>query len=258
MKPAKWLALLSVLLLLAGCDLRNRQSSENFIPAGTAAAPRETVAPAADPTENQPVTVPGQTVKTVWSVRGTYKNTYPPIDYSYELPFIDLGGSYAAGCNREIDNRFGIPARESVQKMERFEAPDVKTIRFWTYTKGEVLTLWVERTDPDGAVSHGVYSVLEQNGEKPTAADFCSAAGIAEEELLPRLKAIVEQKVAEKCGAQWDPDDVACRTVLTRTLMQLTDPNALRLYLDQSGGLVALVEICDLTNAAVIEEIPIR
>ena len=258
MKPLKCLlALLALVLLLPGCDLRNRQSSERFIPTGPAESAPETEGRAAEPTKAPPANPGGEKVKTVWSARGTYERTNPAISYSYEIPFIDLPGGQAAGCNLEIDNRFGVPAREAVKAMERFEAPDVKSISYHTYVRGDVLTLWVVRVDVDGASSHGVYSVLAETGAAPAPADFCRAAGISTEELLPRVREAAEQAVRERCGESWDEDDVACRTAMTKTLAQFADPADLRLYLAERGGLVALAPVYDRAGTAAVEELPV-
>lgn len=248
---------LGLCLLLAGCDLRNRQSSENFVP-GQTGLPAQTEAPVTDSVGGEsPVQTGNNPVKTALSAKGEADFVYPALAWSYELPWIDLPDRYAMECSQEIDLRFGAPIREAMADLEQYKLPVVQKVAYQAYSVKGILTLRIERTNTDGTSARAIYSVMEQTGARVTTSDFCEAAGIPQKELLSRLNQAVEEKLLELCQGRWTREDTPFRTALTLTLSRLAEVDRLNLYLSPEGRLIAVVEVFDPAGGSTTEEIPI-
>ena len=235
-------ALILALLLLAGlsaCELRNRQSSEDFIPSGTAAsAPRWTNAGSApDPAIPQERSV----VKTVLSYEGEIPGSYPARGYSYSLPMIDLGGGEAMACNQEIEERFGSLIRQSMEAMERWQDPILERLSYTSYTLEGILNLRIDRQDLDGGAQQVWYAVDAASGEAVTVERLFAAAGI-EGEPQKTVEAAAEAAFRARYGDPAAPD-AAWTTALTKTQAELLPLTANRMHLTEEGGLVVAVEL---------------
>ena len=154
--------LLVLLLVLTACDLRNRQSSEDFIPTGTMS---QNVGWNAGGELDTREPMERSTVKTVQFWQGEIPLTEPVRSYSYQLPFIDLDGAQAAGCNQEIEERFGLLITQSLEAMERFEDPILERLSYSSFVKSGILTLRVDWVEFDGMTSTAWYTVNAQTGE---------------------------------------------------------------------------------------------
>ena len=247
---------LLICLLLSACDLRNRQSSEDFVPEGEYT---DAGIPEANPGSNLPLPVQGETecVKIVLSESGEYIYTNPAISYSYELPFIDLSGSHAVGCNQEIEAGFGKAIRESLSRMEERQEPIVETVRCSSYIFGSVLTLRIERVDVDGSRSEAIYSLDRATGEKVTTEAFCAAAGLDRSQLKARLELAVEERL-RVLAPSTDPEDPDFVRALAQTKSLLGDPDKLDYYLDSNGKLVCIAEIFTPGGGDGMEELHIN
>lgn len=247
---------LLICLLLSACDLRNRQSSEDFVPEG---GDTGTALPDADPGSDLPLPIQGGTecVKIVLSESGEYIYSNPAIEYSYELPFIDLSGSHAVGCNQEIEAGFGEAIRESLALMEGRQAPIVETVRCDSYIFGTVLTLRIERVDVDGSRSEAIYSLDRSTGEKVTTDAFCSAAGLDRSQLKTRLELAVEERL-RVLAPSTDPEDPDFVRALAQTKALLADLDKLNYYLDSNGKLVCIAEILTPGGGDGMEELHIN
>ena len=246
--------LLLLCVILCGCDLRNRQSSEDFVPTGDVGAyepPRGEDAPGA---ELNPGEAGMNRVKTVLSERGEYIYAYPAIEYSYELPFIDLAGAHAVGCNQEIESRFGQPIRESLAAMEQKRDPVVKTVAYTNYIFGNVLTLRVERTDTDGTQSEAIYSVDAKTGEKVSAEAFCEAVGLKKDQLKERVQRAAEERLRVLSGTV-DSENPDYLLAVTQTMSLLSNVDYLNLYLNPDGKLVCIAEIFTPSGGDGMEEL---
>ena len=234
--------LLSLCLLLTGCGLFDWEVTDTetyadddegytlFTRADTSAA------------DLNPGQIQKNPVKTVLAYSGVCEFMYPTMEYSYELPFIDLGGSYAAGCNEELERRFGDAIRESLSRMEQIQEPIVQTVSYYSYIYGAVLTLRVERIDVDGSRSSGIYTVNADTGERVTPEEFCAASGLPRDMLKSSLERAVEERLAVEKGGE-DKDSQAFRTALTNSLAQLANENTLNFYLESNGALMCVVQL---------------
>lgn len=248
--------LLALLLLLAGCDLRNRRPSEAFI--------SDAPAPSAQARTAAPANPPAQTgflsgdwdgaVKTVLDEQGTFPGV-KEIAYSYRIPFLDLADAYAMGCNQEITNRFEADAQESLAQMERGKQPVVQQVDFTSDLHGTVLSLRLHRLDVDGEETWGTYCVDSTTGAKPSLTAFCEAAGVPEAELPQRLRDAADELTRESAGDRYDADDPEYTTALTLTLSGLAEPAALPMHLRADGSLCFVITLYHPGGGASAEEI---
>ena len=246
--------LLMFSLVLSGCDLRNRMSSEYFIETGD--ADEYAGAEFGDPDVG--IADPAQTgmgaVKTVLSESGEYLFTNPEIVYSYELPFIDLAGGHAVSCNQDIEASFGRAIRESLEEMEQGQQPTVRTVSYMSYVFGNVLTVRIERADVDGGQSEAIFSVEKNSGERVTTNDFCDAVGMSRDQLKDRLDLAVEERLLV-VSQNADPEDPEYLTALNRTKAELGNLDNLNLYLDPGGSLICIVHVYSASGGDGYEEL---
>lgn len=250
--------LLGLLLLLTGCDLRNRRASEDFIPTGNQAA-AHTPAPAG--TDAAPIgtahTLPAQwdgAVKTVMTERGTFRGA-EEIPYSYQIPFLDLPDAYAMGCNQEINARFEAAAHESLDRMEHGQPPIVQEVRFTADLRDTILSLRLHRLDADGTETWGFYCVDSKTGAKPTLSAFCQAAGVEEAELPQCLRDAATALTRDIAGDQYGEDDTEYTTALTLTLSGLAQPAELPMHLTEDGRLSVIVSVYHPGGGTTSEEL---
>ena len=233
------LPLLLSLLLLAGCGLFGGEESESLFPMESyeyANRPAYTV-PNQDPAQSQQKT----TVKTVQSYTGEIPLTEPARSYSYELPFIDLAGAHAAGCNQDIENFFGTLIRQSLDAMERYEDPILERLSFSSFTLSGILTLRVDRRDFDGAENQAWYTVDAETGEAVSVERLFAAAGITGEPAEVLNDAVLASFTA-RFGAL-EGADAAHTTAFNRTQGALSPLSANRMHLNQNGSLTVAFEL---------------
>jgi hypothetical protein len=245
--------LLLILLFLAGCDLRNRQSSEDFIPTGTYRAdePAASRAEGGDPYQMGESSV----VKTVLSYAGEQPLGDRILSYSFQLPMIDLGGAQAMGCNQEIEDRFGTLIRQSMEAMERFEQPALVNVRYSSYVCGQILTLRVDSRDPEGNESSAFYTVNAETGEAVSVSELFAAAGVSGQPETV-LHEAVEALFVRRYGAGLTAGaDSPYRTAWFNTEEALKPLTANRMHLTEDGRLIVAVELFDLLGGSSIEEL---
>lgn len=239
------LPLLALILLLAGCDLRNRRPSSDFVPSSPPGG-QQSVSTAhhteANPTAPGPAPVSsGEAVRTVLSESGVFDRDF---SYSYQVPFLDLPDGYAMGCNREISERFDAPANEALEAMQNGMTPELSSVSFTWDVRGSVLTLRVRKTSVDPpAEEQGVYCVNAATGAKPTLAEFCEAAGVPAESFSAALQEAARARLRELAGAKYKETDSEYTTALTLTLSRLADPAALPMTLTEDGRLSVIVTV---------------
>ena len=245
--------MLLLLLLLVGCNLRNRQSSEELIPTGNW-RPSETSWTGPAGAGDSPL-IPGEktVVKTVLSYQGEIPKTYPVQSYSYQLPMIDLRGSQAQGCNQEIENRFGSLIRQSVEAMERYEEPVLEQLSYTSYTVAGILTLRIDRRDYNGSSGQAFYTVNAETGEAVSLRELFDAAGISgdpETEVNDALMALFTGRFGQLEGA-----DASVTTALARTQAALLPLTANRMHLTRDGQLAVALELFAPDGGSSIEEL---
>ena len=247
------LPLLLILLLLVGCDLRNRQDSEDFIPTGTFANSygNDDVGRGEEPLTPQEKSA----VKTVQSYYGEVPLTQPVRSYSYQLPMIDLAGAHAAGCNRDIEDFFGSLIRLSMEAMERYEEPLLERLTYASYTIAGILTLRVDRRDFDGSESQAWYTVDAKTGEEVTVKRLFAAAGVSGDPqtvLDEAVEKLFESRFgsagAAGVGTPWS-------TARFRTTEALRPLTSNRMHLNENGSLTVAVELFSPNGGSSVEEL---
>ena len=235
----RFLPLLLILLLLAGCDLFNQQDTENLFPTETYDFGQQTAytLPGGDPAQPREKNV----VKTIQSYTGEIPLTDPVRSYSYELPFIDLAGSHAAGCNQDIESFFGGLIKQSLYAMERYEDPILERLSFSSYTQDGILTLRVDRRDLDGSENQAWYTVDAETGEAVSVARLFDAAKISGDPAAV-LNEEVLARFTQRYGAL-EGADAAHTTAWNRTQGALSPLTANRMHLNENGSLTVAVEL---------------
>lgn len=241
---------LLVLLLLCGCDLRNRQDSANFIPTGTdpaaEQAPTEsTQLPPAD-TEQVLPGLGGGLIKEIYKASGQWPQDHPELGYFYRIPFIDLQGPYVDGCNREIDQRFRKAARDAMEAMDRYETPEVVSIDYTVGFFGTVVSLEITQTDAAGRPAFAIYNFDAETGEGVERDRLLRAAGFTAKELETLLPKAAEREFRRQFGSQERLSPVAFADALDKTLE--LDAQTVTVFLTSGGRLKALVPLCDLAG----------
>ena len=233
------LPLLLLLLLLAGCELRNRQSSEDFLPTGVQSpAPAWSQSPVGTET---PEPREWSVVKTILAYDGAIPLSRPIAYYSYQLPMIDLQGAQASGCNQEIESRFGLLIRQSLEAMERKETPVLQYLSYSSYSQAGILTLHIHRVDTDGAISDAYYTMDEKSGEAVSVETLFAAAGCAgdPDELVNQgLLELFTQRFGSPEGAE-----IQVTTALNRSQEALFPLTVNRMHLTEEGRLVVALEL---------------
>ena len=256
----KKLVLLFVLcLLLAGCNPRSRQPSENFVPSGRPSSNPESQTPgetagAITPSGEEERPLGGGTVKEVFFQEGDYTYKGTEYHYSYSIPMVDLPSDYAMGCNQEIELRFGNPIRESLSDMERFEPLVVQTVKYTEDVFGSVLTVRVYETDVDGGESQGIYSLNAVTGEEPTYQEFLAAAGLQESRIPELLTDAVTLRYRELVGNRFRETDPRYTAALSQSLGALADPSLLYRHLTEDGKLAIYVTVYDPAGGSDLQE----
>lgn len=227
---------LSLLLALSACDLRNRQNSEDFIPTGSGEAfpgwlPDQGEDPASSEFEQS-------TVKTVLAYEGEIPMSMPPRSYSFQLPMIDLGGAEAMACNQEIEERFGPLIQQSLEAIERYEDPIMVELGYSSFIQDGILTLRIVRRDLEDGETEAWYSVDAETGEAVTVEMLFSAADVSgsPDQVLQET---VEKRFQARFGV---PNNAAVTTAFNRTLDALFPLTVNRMHLTESGNLIVAVE----------------
>lgn len=247
------LPLLLILLLLVGCDLRNRQDSEDFIPTGTYgySYSNDNVGRGEEPLIPQEKSV----VKTVQSYSGEIPLTQPVRTYSYQLPMIDLAGAHAAGCNRDIEDFFGSMIRASMESMEHYEDPLLERLSYASYTISGILTLRVDRRDLDGSESQAWYTVDAKTGEEVSVKRLFAAAGISGDPQTVVSDA-VEKLFVKRYGSISGADsNTTYSTALFRTTEALRPLTSNRMHLNANGSLTVAIELFAPNGGSSVEEL---
>ena len=257
MSMKRAVCLLAVLLLLAGCSLRNRRPSEDFVPGVPQTDPPAAQSEDASG-EPAPATAPAiarSAVRTVLQESGTVPGS-DGFEYRYEIPVLDLPDAYAAGCNREINERFEAPARDALEAIAEGRIPEIRSVTYAWDVRDTVLTLRLTRIDAaTGADYRGIYSVNAETGAKVTLAEFCRAAGIAEDAFGVLLRQDVEKKFRELVRDRYSEDQTEYTTALTLTLSWIAEPASLPMYLTEDGKLSVTVSISDPGGGISTEEL---
>ncbi len=234
-------------LLLTGCGLFGEGNPEELPDDSYQLDPAWTQS-------NTPQQPAGKTtVKTVRSYDGEIPLTQPVESYSYRLPFIDLAGAQAAGCNQEIENRYGTLIQQSLDAMERYEDPILQRLSFTSYSFGGVLTVRVDRYDFDGSSTQAYYTVDAENGEAVSLEKLFAAANVKGEPVQVVNDAVMElfiSRFGDPKGA-----DVSVTTALNRTQGALAPLSTNRMYLTETGELRVALELYAPDGTSTLEEL---
>ena len=248
-------ALLTAVLLLTGCNLQNRQDSGNFVPTGGS---KETKTTDPHPTKPDEPVIISTPVKEIKSLEGTYTYGGETIVYSYRLPYLDLSGNHAAGCNAEIEADFGEPIRAAEKAMEDRRLPELSEVGYEVWQFGDILVLKLYRVETEGGErTEALYTVNAATGEAAAAADLLSAAGVSEQKYPDLLRAAADSFYEETFGSYYDPDDLRYSEGKNRTLEPGLLNTAVPISLTEEGVLVVAVTVIDPTGTVSTARIPV-
>ena len=250
----RMLLCLLCLLLLTGCHLKNRQDSRNFVPENRS---NETNPPAASAKPEEPE-LTGSPLKEIKTLEGSYVYGGETVNYSYCLPYLDLSGDYAVGCNAEIEAEFGEPIREAQKAMEERRLPKLSQVGYESWQYGNVLCLMVYRVQTlDGERFEALYTVNALTGSAPTPDELFAAAGTTRDSFREKLHDAIADFYAETFGAYYDPEDFHYLEGLNSTLAQGLLDTVVPVSLTKTGELLAAVTVIDPAGAASTARIPV-
>lgn len=241
-------------LLLTGCNLRNRQDSRNFIPTGGSKEETRPVVPSSSAKEEDPPIL-SSPVKEIKALEGSYVYGGETIEYKFYLPYLDLSGAHAVGCNAEIEEGYGEPIRAAEKAMENRELPALREVDYETWQYGDVLCLLIYRVETESGERHeSLYTVNARTGGAVTAEEVLTAAGMTEEAYRERLHDAVAAFYEQAFTPFYDPEDFHYIEGLNGTLELLN--TAAPASVTKQGVLVAAVNIVEpsgVTSAAQVE-----
>lgn len=230
-------------LLLTGCNLRNRQDSRNFIPSGGSKEETKPTVPSSSGKEEDPP-VSSSPVKEIKSVEGSCTYDGRNYNYAYYLPYLDLSGSYAAGCNAEIETNYGEPIREAEQAVEDGELPELLEVGYETWQYDKVLCLLVYSVETVSRERHeSQYTVNAITGNPVTSEEVLTAAGMSREDFLGCLHDAVAAFYEQAFGPYYDPSDFHYTEGLNGTLAPGLLSTSVPVSVTKNGVLLAAVTI---------------
>ena len=245
--------ILLILFLLVGCELDVTEGPEDEVSLGSWHAIGTAFSGSGDGEENPLESQTGSTVKTVLSYQGEIPLSTPAKSYSYQLPMIDLRGAQAQGCNQEIEDRFGSLIRQSIEAMERYEAPLLERLSFTSYTLSGILTLRIDRLDLDGSSRQAFYTVDAASGDAVSVQQLFTAAGISGKPETVINDTVIDLFV-KRFGSLSGADE-SVTTALSRTQAALSPLTANRMHLTQDGKLAVAVELFAPNGGSSVEEL---
>lgn len=242
----KRLIILAVILvlLLSGCDLRNRRPSSDFIPATN--APRPT-----SPKQETEATEPEQEIKeltrhsvrTVLSESETYVDIYGnEWTYSFRLPFVDFPTREASQCNNEIDRLFRREISGQKTLAETGQPLTIPTIEYACYYTGTLITVNVWKEETTGDITRSVYC-FRPSGTMATSGEILDAVWMDPDEFMIKLQELVEKRY--KKDNKGSEDEVTYERYYERTMEMIEDVEDVTLYADEEDKVYALVKIYD-------------
>ena len=254
------LVLAAALLLLSGCDLRNRRPSADFIPKDpvpvtTAAteAPSETEFL---PVETKAKELTRHTVRTIATDQNTYTDIYGT-QWSYEtrIPFVDYPTTPVSDSNAEIDRIFARANKQQQDCVMSQQPLTVLKIDYECYYTGELVTLNVWMDKADGTTERSVYC-FRSNGTMASTTEILKAVWIDPDDFMEKLRELAEQEYIEANVA--NTDSVTYDKYLTKTVELLGDVDSVSVYADAEDRVTALVTIYDAFGGSTTAEIPVK
>lgn len=236
-----------LVLLLTGCDLRNRQPSRDFIPSthATKASAQTEQKPEPEPTQDKQSAkeFSRHSVRTVLSEIMTFTDIYGK-DWTYEfrLPFVDFPSTEASDSNIEIDAVYRRAVDAQIKLSELGQPLTVLKIDYECYYTGALVTLnvWMEKTN--GTQERSVYC-FRPNGTKASNAEILESVWMDEEEFLTTLREKLEERYKRDNAAQ--QDSVTYETYLTKTLDASDAVEKLTLYADEEDKIIVRAPLYD-------------
>ncbi len=245
MKKLIILLLAAALLVTAGCNLRNRQPSSDFIPvthapetthgAGETKATEET----AEPTVERQLT--RHSVRTIVSESGSYADIYGrQWDYEYHLPFVDFPSVEASECNSELENIYNKEIRAQMKLVNAGEPLEVVTVDYACYYTGEMVSLNVAMLRSDNTYQRSVYC-FRSDGTMATNAEILEATYVEQTEFLSRVYDYLQKKYVEL--NENDSHNVTYSKYYDLTVQQADDLEGLSIYADEDYNVHVLANM---------------
>ncbi len=245
MKKYLILLLAAVLLLAAGCELRNRQPSANFIPAThapeTTHGAGESKATEAETEPSVERTLTRHSVRTVVSETGSYTDHFgTQQSYEFTLPFVDFPSEDVAACNDEIESVYNKAIKEQKKLIEAQEPLDVYYVTYSCYYTGEMVSLNLYMVHTDGTMDRSVYC-FRDDGTMATNAEILAASWVDETEFMSRVYDYLQQKYVELNEA--DSHNVTYSKYYDMTVQQADDLEGLSIYADEDYNIHVLANM---------------
>lgn len=248
---------LLLILLLSGCDLRNRRPSSDFIPATN--APRTTSSDnATEPVETEPEVkeLTRHSVRTVVSETASYTDIYGrEWTYEYRIPFVDFPTTEASTCNIEIDSLYRRAISAQLTLAETGQPLTVPKIDYECYYTGELITLNVWKELTSGEIERSVYC-FRSTGTMATSSEILEAVWIDPDEFLLKLQELVEARyVKDNAGNE---EQVGYPRYLEKSLELVENVDKVTLYADVEDHVFALVKMYDAFGSMTQVEFEVR
>ena len=255
------LALLLSAALFVGCDLQNRRPSSDFIPV---TEPTESTAPPETVTEEPTVESTAAVMQVVVRDAGTpiegaytdrYGNNYK---YKYHVPYIDAEAEYAQGCNKEIDQVFGMEVKKQQNAMLDGSTLTIASVDYMTRLRGNILTLYVTMKDFEGEQTRRVYMLNRNTGKEIPGEELLAFLGVDGDTFLALAEQTVEAAFEETYGESRWTDQLAYNSAHDRTMRAENISLEMPMYIDESDRLTILATIYDLAGAAHLEPLVVE
>lgn len=244
MKKYMLLLLAAALLVTAGCSLRNRQPSSNFIPAThapetTHAAGPKVTEESTEPTVERQLT--RHSVRTVVSETGSYTDHYGrQWDYQFYLPFVDFPSLEASDCNAELERIYNKEIKEQLKLVDAGEPLQVVTVDYACYYVGEMVSLNVAMLRSDNTFQRSVYC-FRSDGTMATNAEILEATYVDQTELLSAVYDYLQSKYVEVNAGSTHV--VTYSKYYDMTVRQADDLEALSIYADEDYNIHVLANM---------------
>lgn len=260
MKKLITILLAALLLLTAGCDLRNRRPSKDFIveyrttdvtvPSGvTPDVTEETAAPSSERLLTR------HSIRTVLSENGSYTDLYGrQLSYEFTLPYVDYPSIEASRCNAEIESIYNKAIKAQKELIEAQELLSTYYISYNCYYTGELVSLNVIMANADASVKRSVYC-FRSDGTFATNAELLDAVWADQVEFLSKVYEYLEtQYVALNTG---ETQNVTYSKYYDKTVQQADDLEALCIYADEEDNLHVLANMYTADGGVSEIEFPI-
>lgn len=254
------LVLAAALLLLTGCDLRNRRPSSEFIPKNptpvTTAATEAPTETESAPVETRQKELTRHTVRTISTDQNTYVDIYGT-QWSYEthIPFVDYPTKAVSDCNSEIDRIYARANKDQQECAESQQPLTILAIDYECYYTGELVTLNVWMDKSDGTTERSVYC-FRSNGTMASTTEILTSVWMDPDAFLAKLRELAAKAYARYNSAE--ADSVTYDKYLEKTLEEIEEIDLISVYADAEDRITAMITLYDVHGGSEVIELPVK